>query len=607
MLNSCNYQSRMPLFGFAVAGDVCDPDRISSIKEAADKFQLPSADISTFDGLASMGEDCHRRSGRPLIATGVLSQPNGRSLAEQLFEFSDGLENADKASEDIPWGSFAFASKPSTDKLHLAADTFSTIPLYLMPKQGVCWFSTDVALLLEAESPVSVRPLSLVEGFHRLLALPPHSHFQGIFRVEGSVVATVDLKSGQTEFHRYHRFERRIDKSTYTANKQRQMDDLAIELETRLTAATKKAISTHRNVGLLLSGGVDSSALAAIASREVKITAVHVDQPGPGSELSHARDVADALGLELRVVDFTKGDFRSEFVRSVQAQGTPFFISNGIGLQHAAREGAFDGTDILVDGEGADGAMYSASVQRASLLRFHFRNSLRVPDGVTDRYISLLRGSAGLLGLRLTAGGDGSGLHHLLGARLIQDKSLLRQYEAAFSHIDDMSERELASQVMHGFSRTLTSLLLRLDAASKIAGKHILLPYLDPEYLDFVLNLPASAKVRRKSRWSLKPERKWLLKKVAAKLVPQSAVYRPKVGFGLPAGSWLEEYPAGLVKESWIRDTFGLSEDAFRHLLDDAGTSNGLFFITSLEVWGRLFDRREPLEVVEAAFNGDRA
>ena len=573
------------------------------MKEAADEFQLPSTDISIFDGLAAMGEDCHRRIGRSLIATGVLSQPDGRSLAEQLFDFSDQLENVDKASEEVPWGSFAFASKPSADKLHLAADTFSTIPLYLMPKQGVCWFSTDVALLLEVEAPLSVRPLSLIEGFHRLLALPPHSHINGIYRVEGSVVAAVDLKSGQTEFHRYHCFERRINQGAYTANKRREMDDLAIELETRLTTATKKAISAHRNVGLLLSGGVDSSTLAAIASREVEITAIHVDQPGPGSELSHARDVADALGLELRVVNFTKDDFRSEFVRSVLAQGTPFFISNGIGLQHAAREGAFDGTDILVDGEGADGAMYSASVQIASLLRFHIRNSLRVPDGVTDRYISLLRRSAGLLGMQPTAGGDGSGLHHLLGARLIQDKSLLRQYEAAFSHIDDASERDLASQVMRGFSRTLTSLLLRLDAASKIAGKHVLLPYLDPEYLDFVLNLPASAKVRRKGRWSLKPERKWLLKKVAAKLVPQSAVYRPKVGFGLPAGSWLEEFPAGLAEEPWIRETFGLSEKAFRHLLDDAGTSNDLFFITSLEVWGRLFDRRDPLEVVEAAFN----
>lgn len=605
-MKEVGYQSRMPLFGFAVSSDACDPENILAIKKAARKFQLPTADINIFDGLAAIGEDYHRRSGSPLIATGVLSQSNGRSLAEHLSDFSDRLEHADKASEEVPWGSFAFASKPSTEKLHLAADAFGTIPLYLMPKEGVCWFSTDVALLLEVGTPVSVRPLSLVEGFHRLLALPPHSHLNGIYRVEGSVVAAVDLQSGQTEFHRYHHFERRINRGTYEANKRRDMDDLAGELETRLTAATKKAISAHRNVGLLLSGGVDSSTLAAIASREVEITAVHVDQPGPGSELSHARDVADALGLGLRVVNFTKEDFRSEFVRSVQAQGTPFFISNGIGLQHAAREGAFDGTDILVDGEGADGAMYSASVQRASLLRFHFRNSLRVPDAVTDRYIRLLRGSAGLLGMRLTAGDDGSGLHHLLGARLIQDKSLLRQYEAAFSHIDDASERELASQVMHGFSRTLTSLLLRLDAASKIAGKHILLPYLDPEYLDFVLNLPASAKVRRKDGWSLKPERKWLLKKVAAKLVPQSAVYRPKVGFGLPAGSWLEEFPAGLVKESWIRETFGLSEEAFRHLLSDAGTSNGLFFITSLEVWGRLFDRREPLEVVEAAFNGDR-
>ena len=94
------------------------------------------------------------------------------------------------------------------------------------------------------------------------------------------------------------------------------------------------------------------------------------------------------------------------------------------------------------------------------------------------------------------------------------------------------------------------------------------------------------------------PISKVFLKKQLEQYIPRSLVYRPKVGFGIPGWDWIS-LPDKWRKDCWLGEFFQLNTEALNHWHSTTTHRDKVFFL-SLEVWGRLFDRRIPFDTVQA-------
>ena len=132
--------------------------------------------------------------------------------------------------------------------------------------------------------------------------------------------------------------------------------------------------------------------------------------------------------------------------------------------------------------------------------------------------------------------------------------------------------------------------LTKVDVASMAASLEVRAPLLDVEVLETAWQLPD----RMKLHWGA---RKWLLKRIAARLVPRDVVYRPKMGFAMPLAHWfrgeigavLEQLLAESVaeREGWI-DTKRVRRELDAHRTGQRDHHTRLWLILWLELWFRI-------------------
>ena len=154
-------------------------------------------------------------------------------------------------------------------------------------------------------------------------------------------------------------------------------------------------------------------------------------------------------------------------------------------------------------------------------------------------------------------------------------------------------ERAVLGAMLADLTNFLAPLLRRLDRMSMAASVECRVPFLDHRLVNKAVNLPLSYRLHGSTD-------KWILKEIASHYLPKDIVYRKKVGFPLP----LEDYLAPLAREELFRGGFCLEFLQFqRQGLADAITTwkhdvEGFFTLLTLEIWGRLFFLRQPLEEV---------
>jgi hypothetical protein len=209
-----------------------------------------------------------------------------------------------------------------------------------------------------------------------------------------------------------------------------------------------------------------------------------------------------------------------------------------------------------------------------------------------------MRGYLRRIGMDTTVSGEIRGLHRVLWARGIERLLLRDRIHQRLCHLSSAWEREVAAALLEKFYDQ-GLMVQQMHAIARRAGTELVLPFLDDGLMRFSTNLPVGAKIRWDWR-SLRPATKWLEGRVAARWLPASAVYRPKVGFGMPAGRWIGCMPETWLRDSWISEQFGLSRPVLERLIAQSGETNDRVFLITMEIWGRLFSREQSLETVRA-------
>jgi asparagine synthase (glutamine-hydrolysing) len=496
-------------------------------------------------------------------------------------------------------GMFAFVIYDRlTDTLTLARDRFGKKPLYYMREGEHVLFASEMKALMPFGGDLRVNQ-------HRLLewALYRSAEVGSSTTLVESIVALppghlMRIRQGRLEPpHAYYAVESRVDAQQWERLGRAPIGAVVGEMEEAIVRSIGDRLVSDVPLGTLCSGGVDSGLVTAVCARHLPgVAAFNVSVEGYPAldENRYARAVVDALGVDLLVYPLTADAYRRALVRAVYHSDLPLTHPNSVAFLLLAEFARKNGVTILLSGEGAD-ELFGGYPQRYRRYRQFLRLQrlvARMPGRI--RKALALAGSAAE-GIPLTRFNEYDGLHAHAVAFLdkyVRD-GLHERCADAYGFVRNEIERRILATMLADLSIFLQPLLRRLDRMSMAASLECRLPFLDHRLVDLVINLPLAHRLRG-------PTDKWLLKRIAARYLPQEIVDRPKRGFPLP----MVDYLSPLARHEFFRG--GFCEDVLG--LDRRGLQTrvatwrqnveGFFSLLTLEIWGRLFVRREGLEQV---------
>jgi asparagine synthase (glutamine-hydrolysing) len=421
------------------------------------------------------------------------------------------------------------------ERLLLVRDPLGKKPLYYWHREGRLAFASELrALLTLADGPRQVATERLGEYLTLGFVRTPHSLVRGIRRLPpGSYL--VFERDHPPLIQRYWEIPPVAEIST-------PMRDAAAELLSRLREAVRKRLMADVPVGVFLSGGLDSSVVAALMSREtnslIKTFAVGFAEDGVESDLSHARRVASALGSEHHEVHVPPAD-AARLDAILSTYGEPFADSTALAVEVLARE-AREHCPVVLTGDGGDEIFggyrrFAVSLSRppwGGIQRLSRLLGSTVPAGRLQRSIRRLGRTPIERYLAQSAVIDVDFVTSLLRPEVPwESETLAAEYRARVDARTDLRGlRGLLALNIETY--LLDDLLLKTDLMTMAHGVEARCPYLDRDVFPFAWNLPDDLKVNAS-------EDKRVLREVARQLLPGSVANRPKQGFSAPVASWL--------------------------------------------------------------------
>ena len=533
-------------------------------------------------------------------------------------------EFGERAPEHLH-GMFAFAIWDGPKRrLLLARDRLGIKPLYFSCSGTELLFGSEIKAILAASPtapPIdeSALPAYLSTGF----VSGEQTLFRGITRLRPGHTLSWSLADGVQQ-RRYWQLPAPADRAP------RSFAAEAVSLRTRLTAAVKRHLMSDMPLGVFLSGGIDSSAIAAIAARlsppGLRTFAVGFDDPR-ANELAYAKQVADAIGSRHHEVVVTPEQFFDALPRLIWHEDEPIAFPSSVPLYFLSRL-AGEHVKVVLTGEGADELFLGYNRYRVT----HWNARLGRPycslvPGVVRRQIrqAVRRapGSIGRIGRRTFLGLD-AGLRHLyldnfaVVREAEQQALLLRRellngdvYASALNRLDGSGSDLLDRMGRLDLDTYLQELLMKQDQMSMAASIESRVPFLDDQLVEHVVALPSAFKVRG---WQTKA----ILRAAVADLVPAAIIARRKMGFPVPVGSWLKGGFKTLVDEFVLGpraaarrlfDAAALRQLAAEHASGAASHGDRLWLLINLEIWQRIFhDGESPDHVMRVApLTGTRA
>jgi asparagine synthase (glutamine-hydrolysing) len=496
-------------------------------------------------------------------------------------------------------------------RLFVARDRLGIKPLY-WARAGRAFVFASEAKALFAFPGVrrSVHLPGLVEHLTLRYAASPATLFEGIEKLSPAHHLTVD--EGGPVARRYWDVDW---EPTITLG-----DDEALEeIEQRLTESVRLRLMSEVPLGALLSGGVDSSLVVALAARLIprplQTFSVGFDAPGPYSELPFARRVAERFGTEHREIVVGAADVARELPRLAWHQDEPVSEPAAIPTFLVARL-ARETVTVVLTGEGGDELFagypkyaFDPLARRLAALPRPLRSLLldRIADRLPFRFRKLqvvarsarFRDEAERLAAWF-AGFTGTERARLLSPALRAHDHVAA---AAFARALEITRARRPLDRMLDVDRRLwlpDDLLMKMDKMAMAASVEARVPLLDHPLVEWAARLPARFKVRG-------GEGKVLLKRLARRLLPREVVDRPKVGFTVPLAPWFRGPLRGLLTDTLLSSTAlgrGYYDEAVlrgyvaEHVEGRRDRSRELWTLLTLELWHRAYIDQAPRPAV---------
>lgn len=537
----------------------------------------------TFNGEIYNHLELRRRLSGPFL---------GHSDTETLVELIalQGME----ATLPLLNGVFAFAALDTKEsKIWLARDPYGVKPLYYFQHHKQFAFASEVRSL-RALNLTSTLDEEALRQFLTLRYTPSTSTlWKSVHRIPPGHSLCLDLKSGGLDMSGFikptcERF-------------QGSMDDAIHEYRTILSSAVKRQLLSDVPVGVLLSGGVDSALVAAMAKEagsDLPCFTVGFGAEHQECEIDDAAATARVLGLPFQQVVVTQEQLRESLPEIVRAVEEPLGTTSVMPMWHLVRR-ARQNVTVVLTGQGSDEPWGGYFRYQVELLRNHmpwpalWRTGQSIatlwpgmPDTLTRGFRTLAEREPVNQIMEACALFSASERRLLLGDA--GDGGVKMHIDYWLDWLSDVQGLSGAERMMRLDSRMnlADDLLLYGDKISMAFSLEARVPMLDVELVRFIESLPIEYRIR----WR---EGKVAHKKMAERYLPPEIVHRQKKGFQVPFGAWSRGAWRTWVEELLLDglDGFLLRPGVERlwkeHLSGRPDRSRQIFALLMLALWRR--------------------
>lgn len=545
-------------------------------------------------------------------------------------------------------GMFAFAlldlrdsSHRSGPRLLLARDRFGVKPLYYFSHGSRMIFASEIKAILLADE---VQPVLDFEALHRYLTylwVPgPRTMFAGIEQVPPGHYLCWD--EGTFEIAPYWQLSFCIDEEMHEKT-------AAEELRAILQRAVDRHLISDVPVGVFLSGGLDSSSILALSSKNnggkrkaftIAYRPEDAQLEQSADDAKYARRVARYFDAEYHEIELVP-DIVELLPKVVWHLDTPVADPAAIAT-YLICQAAQPELKVLLSGQGADEVFAGYRVHMAHRVAQYFQHiptplrrwpvdsilrSLQLLKNhvpgmhpglvlAAHRFLRKLRDNAALpaeeryiLSRSYSTQTDLYELYTPELRRSLDSSNVATEYHAYF---EDVSEQDFVNRMLYVDAKTfLPDLnLAYCDKLSSAASVEVRVPFLDNEIVDFASRIPPGFKLKRLTG-------KYLMRMAMSEVVPREVLRRRKAGFGAPIRRWqrhnLRTMIDDLLSTTTVRNRGLFDPLAVRQLVEEdrkgiRDNSYKIWALLTLEVWQRSFldSTKELISFVESSTPGTR-
>jgi asparagine synthase (glutamine-hydrolysing) len=519
-------------------------------------------------------------------------------------------------------GMFAFAIwDAKRQRLLLARDRMGIKPLYWTVRYGRLIFGSEIKSILESGIVrADVNDRAIPELLSTRYLSGAETLFKGIYRLQPGHLLT--FEHGVATPRQWWD----VPVGKVRPEIARLSDREAVsEFRAKLEDAVRTRLMADVPLGMFLSGGLDSSAIAALMAgmidRPLETFSVAFSQRA-FSELDYARQVAAAIKANSHEIVIDESDFFGALPRLVWHEDEPIAHPSSVPLYFVSKL-ASEHVKVVLTGEGSDellagygkypralanwraGAFWKLAPEPirdfvsntvvprlpARVARYAKRSFLampRTPEAMFfDNFAAIgLRRQASLLDPRLA------------GLATPEAYNASRAYFDLPNRSSSMLDRLLYTDL----KTYLVELLMKQDQMSMAASIESRVPFLDHHLVEFATALPPRMKLRGL-------QTKWILRQAVKPLLPPEILTRRKMGFPVPFSLWLRGGGAGLARDvlldsrarqRGVTDPAAVSALIDAHASGAADAGDALWSLLNLELWYRTFIDGEGVQTLPA-------
>jgi asparagine synthase (glutamine-hydrolysing) len=518
-----------------------------SIVDVSENGKQP---MSSTDGNSSItfnGEIYNHESLKPFIKEKNFRGHSDTETILNYFNENDVVSNLKKLN-----GIFGFAIlDQANNKLYLTRDRFGVKPVYYYFENNQLVFSSEIRPF-QYYIPMEYDKENVIEGLKMRYVGAPDTIYNKVKKVEPGQVIVFDLNQPDisASFHHYTDLQP-------TGNRKQEMSSLTKEYGQLFEQAVERQLMSDVELGVLLSGGIDSALVAAVAkdksARPIKTFTVGFEEGlFESDEIGMAQITAQTLGVENIYTRVTFNDFINDLKEIIQIVEEPI-ATNSIIPMYSLSKLVSEHVKVVLSGQGADEPLYGYRKYKGLLFLEPLHKN------------SLLR-----TGLKISGAGrlKKEDIRRFYGAAL--EKDMFTSYRE-FNSIT--SKDEMLELVQQDGNADLTTMISRknelfktrwqkripsdkaiisfpyLDLRSSLAddllmysdklmmnfGVECRVPILDNDLVAFMESIHHTYKLSFSKG-------KIIHKEYAIQYLPSSIINRKKIGFSTPAAKWYDTH-----------------------------------------------------------------
>jgi len=509
-------------------------------------------------------------------------------------------------------GMFAFAIWDQRRReLFIARDRLGVKPLYYThTDDGSLYFGSEIKTLLEAGAvKAEINYQALPDYLANHATSGQDTLFRGVKRLLPG--HTLLWRDGEIQLKKYW------DVSFAKTNDEgRSEQDFIAEWAEMFRTSVRLRLMADVPLGMFLSGGIDSSAIAAVMSRMVdepiKTFSVAFAER-EANELEYARIVARAFKTDHHEIVVSPEDFFNALPRLVWHEDEPLAHPSSVALYFVSYL-ASQQVKVVLTGEGSDELLAGYGRYRKTI--FNLALGARYENLTTAGIRKTIKaGIAGmpagskvkqkLLRTFLTLSPTIESIYfdnfavfprtmqnELLTAEVRERIGATDPYAGIRAVLDQTDASSMLDRLLYADIKTyLHELLMKQDQMSMATSVESRVPFLDHKLVEFTSQLPERLKLRG---WTTK----YVLRKSMQGILPETILSRPKMGFPVPVGAWFRGAYSSIVDDYVLSErtmSRGLFNPDFvsslvkRHQTGGENHSERLWALVNFEIWQRQF------------------